>query len=201
MKRGITISLRSIWKQKEFSILNVIGLGVGIGSALLIFLLIRNELSVDQFWPQKDRIYRVVSSETYRNGLKDWDGCAPIPLGDALRNEFPQTEQVASTYRSWKSFLVESQVGSQAEGSNSGSDKKFRTQEVFYVEPQLFHIFEFTWLAGDPNTALKDPSSMVVTRRIAETWFGKWTDAFGKIQALFAVTVQNFQETVREVKC
>lgn len=110
MKRGITISLRSIWKQKEFSILNVIGLGVGIGSALLIFLLIRNELSVDQFWPQKDRIYRVVSSETYRNGLKDWDGCAPIPLGDALRNEFPQTEQVASTYRSWKSFLVESRL-------------------------------------------------------------------------------------------
>jgi putative ABC transport system permease protein len=180
MKKGIHISLRSIWKQKEFSFLNVIGLGVGIGGALLIFLLIRNELSIDQFWPKKDRIYRVISSETYRNGLKDYDGCAPIPLGDALRNEFPQAEQVASTYRSWKSFLVVSQVGSR-EGSNGAPDKKFRTQEIYYTEPQLFHIFDFTWLAGDPNTALKDPSSMVITRRIAETWFGKWTDALGKV--------------------
>lgn len=168
MKKGIHISLRSIWKQKEFSFLNVLGLGVGIGSALLIFLLVRNELSIDHFWANKDRIYRVVSTETYRNGLKDYDGCAPMPLGDALRNEFPQAEQVASTFSSYRSFLA-------------SADKKFKTQQVFYVEPQLFQIFDFTWLAGDPTTALQDPSSMVITRKMAETWFGKWSDALGKV--------------------
>jgi putative ABC transport system permease protein len=172
MQKGITITLRSLWRQKEFSFLNILGLGVGIGSALLIFILIRNELSVDTYHKNRDRIYRVVSTETYRNGTTDWDGCAPIPLAVTFRQEFPQAEAVAATQRTWKQFLLPSVPG--------GTDKVFKSAEIFYTEPSLFRIFDFTWLEGNPETALGDMYTMVISRSVAQTWFGRWQDAMGK---------------------
>ena len=161
-------TLRSLWRQKEFSFLNVLGLGVGVGGALLIFLLIRNELSIDAFHKNRDLIYRVVSTETYRNGIVDYDGCAPIPLGDALRQEFPQVEAESTTFQDWGQLLT----------LPGATPKKFK-ENILYAEPSFFQIFDFTWLSGSPAD-LSAPYTMALTRSIAKAWFGRWEDAVGK---------------------
>lgn len=160
--------LRSPGKRKMFTLLNITGLAVGIAASLLLFILIRHELSIDTFHSKRDRIYRVVSTETYRNGKMDYDGCVPRPLPDALRKEFPQAEKVAAVFRERKhQFTID--------------DRLFREPLIYFAEPELFDIFDFPWLAGDPKTALKDPYTAAISRSVAEKWFGNWQNAIGKV--------------------
>ena len=171
MNNSVTVVLRSLRRQKEFSLLNVLGLGVGIGSALLLFLLIRNELSFDTYHSKRDRIYRVVSTETYRSGLMDYDGNAPAPLVDALRQEFPEVEAAADVIGQGMQIAVPGQ---------GGVEKKFNVQAT-YVEPPLFDILDIPWLQGNPRTALNDLQTMAISKKTAQTWFGDWRLAMGKV--------------------
>ena len=170
MNKNTTFILRSLWRQKEFSLLNVLGLGVGIGSALVLFMLIRYERSFDTFHTKLDRIYRVVSSETYRSGITEFDGDAPVPLVDALRREFPQVEAAADVYRSWQQIDIP---------GKGGAEKKF-VSESYFVEPSLFSILDFPWLQGNPQADLSEPYTMAIAQSVAETWFGHWQDVVGK---------------------
>src|SRR5438105_1394733 len=113
----LTILLRRLRNNKTASVLNIAGLSVGIGMSLMIFMIIRYELSIDSFHQKRDRIYRVVSQETYRNGAVEYDGDVPIALGEPLQQEFPQPEKVTSLWNlGYEEFLV---AGIQ--------NKKFRT--------------------------------------------------------------------------
>ncbi len=170
MKSLIKIFTRRLRRNRAFSLLNIAGLAVGMAIGLLIFQMVRYELSIDTFHRNRDRIYRVVSMETYRNGVIDYDGDAPMPLADALRKEFPQAEKVAAT---WKEYGREFTIVGAAE-------KRFRPDGVFYVDPALFDIFDFPWIAGDPHTALQEPYTMAITRSVADSWFGHWPDAMGR---------------------
>ncbi|WP_440135131.1 FtsX-like permease family protein [Chitinophaga sancti] len=159
---------RSLGKRKMFTLLNTTGLAVGIAAGLLLFILIRHELSIDTFHSKRDRIYRVVSTETYRDGRIDYDGCSPLPMSDALRREFPQAEKVAAMYRDRRyQFAI--------------GDQLFSAPLVYFAEPEIFEIFDFPWLAGDPKTALKEPYTAAISQSIAEKWFGNWQNAIGKV--------------------
>jgi putative ABC transport system permease protein len=167
------ILLRGLWRKKSFTLLNTLGLSVGISASLLIFLLIRYELSIDRFHSKLDRIYRVVSTETYRTGQVESLGCVPTPLADGLRRDFPQPGQVAPVWR----------VGDAHFGiplANGGRDKQVLAKEVYFADAALFGIFDFPWLAGDPQTALKDTYTMAISRSFAANWFGSWQQAMGK---------------------
>ena len=170
---NLRILARGLWRKKSFSLLNVLGLAVGIAAALLIFLLIRYELSIDKFHSKRDRIYRVVSTETYRNGLVDFDGCSPEPLADAMIKEFPQAEKVAHV---WKAGQVQFGIPS----LSGGPDKQVLTNGAYYADPELFQIFDFPWIAGDPGTALRETYTVAISRSLADSWFGHWQDALGK---------------------
>ena len=167
------ILLRGLWRKKSFTLLNTLGLSVGISASLLIFLLIRYELSIDRFHSQLDRIYRVLSTETYRTGKMESDGCAPTPLADGLRRDFPQPELVAPV---WK--VGDAQFGIPL--PNGGRDKQVLAKDVYFADAALFGIFDFPWLAGDPQTALKDTYTMAISRSFAVNWFGSWQNAIGK---------------------
>lgn len=160
--------LRTLRRQKEFALLNVLGLGVGIGSALVLFLLVRNELSIDRYHSKLDRIYRVVSTETYRNGTTDLDGNAPPPLVDGLRAEFPEVEAAGDVIRQGMQVTIP-----------GATEKKFQIDADF-VDPAVFEIFDMPWIEGNPKTALNDIQTMAISRTTAETWFGRWQDAIGK---------------------
>ena len=81
----LIILIRRLRNNKTSSFLNIAGLSVGIGMSLVIFMIIRYELSIDSFHQHRDRIYRVVSQETYRNGTVEFDGNVPIAMGEAVR--------------------------------------------------------------------------------------------------------------------
>ena len=165
------ILIRQLWHKKTYSLLNITGLAVGISASLLIFLLVRYELSVDKFHAKKDRIYRVVCTETFSNGIMEYDGCAPVQLPEALKSEFPQAERVAATWRAGaEQFTI----------PGGGTPKIYRADDVCYAEPTLFDMFDFPWLAGRPEAALKEPYTMAITRSVATAWFGRWQDAMDK---------------------
>jgi len=134
-KSNFRLLLRSLWRNKSFSLLNIGGLAVGIAVSLLIFLLIRYELSVDSWHSKRDRIYRVCSIEFYRNGTTDYDGCAPTPLADGLRRDFPQAEEVAHVWRagSWPFVLP---------GIGKEDEKPVMADEIYFADTPIFKIFD-----------------------------------------------------------
>jgi putative ABC transport system permease protein len=170
---NLKILLRGLWRKKSFTLLNIMGLSVGISASLLIFLLIRYELSIDSFHANRDRIYRVLSTETYRTGLVDNDGSAPTPLAAGLRHDFPQPEKVAAIWR-----IGDAQFG--IPSANGGRDKQVLAKDVYFADAALFGIFDFAWVAGDPQTGLKDTYTMAISRSLAANWYGRWEDAMGK---------------------
>jgi putative ABC transport system permease protein len=165
-ENDLKIALRNLWRRRSFSILNILGLAIGIGVSLLIFVVIRNERSFDTWHTRKDRIYRVGTDLAFHNGSQLHVEASSILLPDAIRKDFPQFEKVAAV-----SKINQAQF---AIPPGSGEDEKlFEEKEgVFYVEPAFFEIFDFPWVAGTPSKALKDLYTMAISRSIAQKWFG-----------------------------
>lgn len=165
-------TIRNLYRNINYTLLNIFGLAAGITIFLLIYIFIHFETSFDSFHTKKDRIYRVLT-EYHKD--KIWVGSAiPQPLPATLRYDFPNLEAVTGTYAtSDNSVFVLNESGQ--------TIKKFKEKSGTYdVEPEFFKIFDFKWLAGDPNTALKDPLSAVLSRSTADKYFGNWQNAMGK---------------------
>lgn len=165
------VTFRSLWRKKTLTILNIGGLAMGIAAALTIFLVITNELSFDAYHARAGRIYRMLTVDRQKDGTIDRKASIPLPESDALRQELPQLETVAPV---WQINDIQIAVT---------GDKRFKMGQddgAFFAGPELFHLFDFPWLAGRPETALKDPGTMAISRSIAEKWFGRWPDAVGK---------------------
>lgn len=169
MGNNFKLALRRLSRDRTFSVLNLTGLVIGIAAALQVYFIVSYELSIDRFHHNAARIYRVVSTETYRNGLVDYDGCSPLPLAPALRSEFPEPQLVAPVWRIGGDDFT---VGETA--------KRFQSDGTYYASSELFGIFDFPWLAGNPKTGLVQPNTAALTRSVADTWFGDWKTAMGK---------------------
>jgi predicted permease len=172
IKNYLILAWRTLLRNKSNTFINVSGLSIGIAACLLIFIVIRFELSFDTFHSKKDRIYRVVTEiknldgTAYSNGVQ-----APVP--EALRIDFPQLEKVAAINAESNSVITIDK--------DKPSQKKFKEEDgIFFAEPQLFSIFDISWLAGDPKTALSEPNTAVLTKQTAEKYFGDWKSATGK---------------------
>jgi ABC-type antimicrobial peptide transport system permease subunit len=161
---------RSLAANKGTTIINILGLVIGITSALVILSVIRFEESFDSFHSGKDRVYRLVrisgsGSLEYRSGVS-------YPVGEALRNEIPAIQKLTVM-----DYLGGSNVDVMS--SDGKTLKKFSEESgLAAIEPEFFDMFDFAdkplrWLAGNPGKALTEPSSVVVTREIAKKYFGK----------------------------
>ena len=163
------MSQRSLMANKGTTTINIIGLVTGIASALVIFSVIRFELSFDSFHTDRDRIYRMVRVEEnenleYRSGIS-----YPVPA--ALKAEIPSIEKLTS---------VEYFGGANVEvlDAKGTTEKKFREEAgAALADDSFFEVFDFRntgmrWLEGDSKTALKDPLSVVLTRSMAKKYFG-----------------------------
>jgi len=157
-----TIS-RNLLRSKTFSFINITGLAIGMASALLILLWVRNEFSYDLFHQKKDRIYQVFSRGTFDGRLACWPS-TPMSLAPALRKDYPQVEEVVRM--NWVAAFV-----------LSNGDKHLLTQGDI-VDPGFFKMFSFPLVQGDINTALNNPHSIVLTERAARQLFGT-TDVLG----------------------
>ena len=154
LKNYLKIAVRNIVKYKLYSFINIVGLAVGIAICLLIFLFISDELSYDKFYPNSDRIYKVIRETGKGN---EFEGVTPLPLCEALRTDFPELEVI--------------QIRS-ASNVISYKEKTFTEKRFDYVDTNFFKVFSFNLIEGDPNTALKNPNSVVITKEIAKKYFG-----------------------------
>ena len=169
-KLNIKIALRNLWKNKGYTFINIAGLSIGMASCILIFIFIRYQLSYDQQVANKDRIYRVVTYMKFPGG-EDFDAGVPKPLAPAMRNDFEALEQVAAIQNTSGVFKIK---------DASGNVKFKANQRAFYIEPQFFKIFDYAWLQGDAQQALKEPNTVALSEETAIKFFGDWHKAVGQ---------------------
>jgi ABC-type antimicrobial peptide transport system permease subunit len=174
IKNYFKTAFRNLLRHKNYTIINITGLAAGIAICLVIFIVIRYEMSFDNYHERKDRVYRVLTEYHHADSPDIFFGKGvPSPLPAALRTNFPQAEKVATVYSEGNDHI-------QVLDDNGQSIKKFKeVSGVFFTEPSLFDIFDFKWLAGNASS-LKNPNSVVLTKTIAEKYFGDWQFAIGK---------------------
>lgn len=167
-------AFRNLLRRRNYAIINITGLAAGIAICLVIFIVIRYETSFDNYHKRKDRIYRVLTEYHHADAPDIFYGKGvPSPLPAALKNNLAQAEKVATVYSEGNDQI-------QVLDDNGQSIKKFKEEHgVFFTEPSLFDIFDFKWLAGN-TSSLKNPNSVVLTKSIAEKYFGDWEFAIGK---------------------
>ncbi len=166
-KNDIKVAWRSIRKQPFFTLLNIFGLAIGIAGSMLIGLYIQDELSFDRMFLDADRIYR--TDIDYRvTGEESFYATAPGPMAAAIKEDYPHIEQITRMR----------EVG-QALIRPADAIVNIKEQNVVGADSTFFELFGVELLAGDYQTALKDPYTMVMTKTAAEKHFG-WRQAVGK---------------------
>ena len=173
-KNYFKTAFRSLSRNRNYTVINIAGLAVGIAVCMVIFMIIQFHTSFDNFHSKKDRIYRVLTEYHHADAATtSYTKNVPFPMPAGLKTAFPQLEQVAPVYASHNDQL-------QVLDDNGAPVKNFKEQSgVFYTTPSFFKIFDFPLLAGS-YTSLKDPNNVLLTKEIAETYFGDWKTALGK---------------------
>ena len=156
IKNYIKIAWRNIWNNKGYTFLNIFGLAIGITCAALILLWIDDEISYNDYFEDYENIYTIKNTQTYGEETFVFEA-TPGPLAEFMRNEIPGIGNVSRS--------------AHTEVLLSHDEKNIR-HIGNYVEPGFFKIFELKFLEGNPSTAFNDLHSIVVTRSLANKYFG-----------------------------
>ena len=173
LRNYLKTAFRSLWRNKRYTVLNIIGLTLGITVCLVIYVIIQYEQSFDTFHTKKNRIYRVLTVSPGESGKTNYTQAVPFPLPTALSNDFAGLEKVAGIIQMGKKLVT-------LEDGRGNIQKKFKPL-VYFLTPSFFDIFDYKWLAGNKATALNDPNSTVLARSTAEKYFGDWHKAMGQV--------------------
>lgn len=163
------IAWRTLSKNKIYTIINVLGLTLGICSCLVIFLITHFELSYDKFHPGKEKIYRIVLESIRPSGESRKLGFVTDPMAMTIRTELSGLETVAGFYNYYAKVSIPN-------GKNI--DRQFEQpkynlpSDVIVADPQYFELFKYQWLAGSPATALQQPFQVVLSEKEAHKYFG-----------------------------
>ena len=160
-KNYLKVAFRNFKRHKGFSFINVAGLSIGMACCALILLFIKDELSYDRFHEKADRIHRVVFSSSDEDRLPT-NANGSFGVGPALKRDFPE---IIETVRIRK-------MGQGVKVYIGHKDKKFYEERFFFAEPSIFTVFDFPLIKGDPATVLDEPNTIVLTREMAEKYFG-----------------------------
>ncbi|HEX6890666.1 MAG TPA: ABC transporter permease, partial [Chryseolinea sp.] len=167
LRNYLTIAFRNLNKHRFYTLINISGLSIGIASCLIIVLYVMNELSYDKHHEKASRIYRINGEIKF--GGNHWRlAVGPAPLASVLQTEFPEVENVVR-FRSQGSYLVK------REGSTT-SIKEFNVNQT---DSTFFKMFSVPVLEGDANTALKEPNTVAISKKLAEKHFPE-ESALGK---------------------
>ncbi|MEO6405201.1 MAG: ABC transporter permease [Ferruginibacter sp.] len=171
------IALRNLKRHKVFSIINITGLAIGIAACLLLFTVVKYELSYDNFLPGYKNIYRIVSEDKNAEEVTHTPGI-PFPALQAIKIDIPEVTSGSLLSNNG------SQVTVLGTNENAISNKKFiESTGFFFADPEFFSIFKYKWLVGSPEV-LKDPNVTVLTKKMATKYFGDWQTATGQLLKL-----------------
>ena len=165
IKNYLTTAFRNLWRVKFFSIINILGLAIGIAGCLLILQYVTYELSYDKFHDDHENIYRV-QYNSYKNGDCLFKCAAAVPaVGPAMKDNFPEVLEYA------RAFPIS--------GVITYKDKNFRESKMQIATPSFIQMLSFPLVIGDQNTSLSDVNTVVITEEIAKKYFGD-EDPIGK---------------------
>ncbi len=167
LKNYLKIAIRNLKKYKGYSFINILGLAVGMTCTILILLWVQDELSYDRFFPNANRLYRVTDIEKYPGSDEPMFSMNPPALAQALVDNYPEIKE-AARLRNVKSSVV--QYG----------EKRFNEDNLVFVDPTFLKMFSISFIKGNANTALSNTSSVILTQKTAEKYFGN-EDPLGKI--------------------
>jgi putative ABC transport system permease protein len=166
-KNYFKIALRNFKRDAGYSLLNLLGLTIGITFSLYLIFYIRNELSYDRHYDKADRIFRINAfiKEPDKEVMK-WAN-TQFPLGPQLKKDYPEVEEAVR-------FVGDNKTMYKRGGQRLYEDK------IFYTDSNVFRVFNYPFLEGDPHTALVAPRSMVMTEAVAKKFFGRTGGVVGQ---------------------
>jgi putative ABC transport system permease protein len=165
-KSYFIIAIRNLWRNKGFSAINIFGLALGIATCLLIMLFVQHELSYDRYNVKADRIFRVVFRGTMEGGEIKEANVMP-PVAQTLKKDYPEVLE-ATRIRSYGTPRV------------SYGTKTFKEDAIAFVDSNFFQVFTLPLVRGDAKTALLQPNTVVISRTVAQKYFGN-QDPIGKV--------------------
>lgn len=154
VKNYLVITLRSLLRNRNYTLLNIAGLSIGVTACVIIYLLITYDLSFDKFNSKYERIYRVVH-ESYSASGTDYSSASPYPLVSAFRNDFQDIPLVTSMHYEDDVLM------------KIGTEKQ-RITNVIFADSMFFDVFDFEVISGNPRAALGEPGKVFLTQSLAD---------------------------------
>jgi len=191
IKNYLKTAIRSLKKQIGFTVINILGLSIGLATCLLIVCYVADELSYDRYNTQSDRIYRV----TVAAGLNGHEGVYATsegPLQEALKADFPEIEQTTrmidkkGLFRSTRKFFIK-------KGTENIEESK-----VVFTESSLFSVFTLPLISGQPAGILNEPHSAVITESAARKYFNS-TDITGRTLIINDTSLYKITGVARDI--
>ena len=180
------IAFRGFRKHKLFTLINIIGLSIGISAAVVIYLIVHFDFTFDKNHRDGDRIYRIVTNFTFQGNESNTRGvCGPMTA--AVKSQVTGVEMTVPIY-------TLGGVNVFIPGKDNTTPAKFKNLDrIALTEPGYFKLLDYTWLAGSPKSALHEPNKVVLTSDQAKIYFPRlsYTDMIGKI-----VTYDSIKTTV-----
>jgi putative ABC transport system permease protein len=165
------IAIRNLWKNRVFSFINIFGLAMSMSVCLLLIMILNDMYSYDQFHPEGEKIYRVITQiENKDDHNKYGVASTTLALGDALQNSFDKNLQIVKLNRSISQEILV-------------NNQSFSVKSGYYTNPTFLKIFAFPLLEGNAQTALQEPNSLIISSLLAKKMFGK-SNPMGKVVEL-----------------
>lgn len=163
-KHNFILTLRNFRKYPNTFLINLVGLSTGVASLLLIYLWVADEVSMDKFHQNDDRLYQIYSNFKMPDGYQSWKG-VPGLLLEEIQSQIPQVKNAVATTDPHEYTISANETALKAQGRFASED--------------FFKVFSYPLVAGNPETALSDKSGILITETLAKNLFGT-TDALGK---------------------
>lgn len=155
----LKIAFRNFRKHKAYSAINIAGLAIGIACCLLMLLYVQDELSYDRYHENSERVVRLANDFNFQGTVN----ASPIihsTWGPAIAAEFPEVEQVVRFKRHWTPRLIRYE------------NRQFYEEKFLWVDPAVLSVFSWPLAKGNPETALAEPNSVILTAETAQKYFG-----------------------------
>lgn len=166
LKNFFIVTFRNLWRHKFFSLINIVGLAIGISTSLVIFMVVSYEFSFDQFEPDKDRVYRIVL-DMNRDGFESHSAAVPAPLAKVVKEEVPRIEQAIPIF----SFPGDAKADVHINRSENKLITFKKQEAIVFTNLDYLGLLHYRWIAGDPTSALLQPFQVVLTQSRASTYF------------------------------
>lgn len=166
LKNLLLVSFRNLWKQKLYTLINLLGLATGIACFVLIGLYVQYQRGFDRFVPHNERVYRVVG-EIEMEGQGEHSSSMVFGLGPTLLHDHPELIE-----RQCRWFDFQDPQHTLKVGDSLSTDKMFTESGLYLVDSTVFDIFNYPLVQGDPKTALSKPGSIVLSQELAKKYFG-----------------------------